>query len=63
MSKFLKITLGVLVIIAIIAGTIISGQFFDIKLGNYVPYLTWLIALGIFFAILPKKIGKIIDKM
>ena len=52
----------VLFILAIIMSGMAIGQFFNISLSSYLPYITWLIALGILAALLPKNVGKIFLK-
>ena len=41
---------------------LIIGKFFNITLDAYLPYITWLVALGILGALLPKNIGAIFLK-
>ena len=51
----------IIILVVLTAGTAIT-RFFDISLEAYVPYLTWILALAIFFAILPSHVGKIFLK-
>lgn len=52
----------VLFIIAIILATFAIGKFFNVSLASYLPYITWIVALGLLFLILPKNVGNIFQK-
>jgi hypothetical protein len=55
------IFIGLLILAAIMAGMAI-GKFFNVALDAYLPYITWLVALGILGALLPKNVGAIFLK-
>lgn len=49
----MKYIFTILVFVFIIIGSIyLIGNFFDIQPEHYVPYIFWVIGLGIFFLIL-----------
>tara|TARA_Y100000389_G_scaffold161491_2_gene163964 strand:- start:2287 stop:2487 length:201 start_codon:yes stop_codon:yes gene_type:complete len=52
-----------LFIILFIIGTLMAitaiANFFKVSLSSYIPYIAWIIALGIFSLILPKKSGEL----
>jgi hypothetical protein len=52
-------TIVALIIFVPLIGSIFS--FFDIGPDVYVPYLGWIIALVLFFVLLPKKIGTMFE--
>ena len=57
--KLSKLGFSLLVILVLLmTGTAIT-RFFDISLAEYIPYVTWILSLAIFFAILPKNVGTI----
>lgn len=57
--KIPKIGFSILVVLVILTAMAAITQFFNISLSAYVPYLTWILALAIFFWFLPKNVGKI----
>jgi uncharacterized membrane protein len=57
--KISNIGLYILYIIGIISAVVTISQFYDITLDEYIPYITWFVALAIFFVILPQNVGKI----
>lgn len=59
MNKLLLIFLALLFIDIIIP--IITG-FLSVKTESYLNYLLWINALGIFYALLPEKIGLMFTK-
>lgn len=58
-SKLSNIGLYILYIIGIIVAVVAISQFYDISLDEYMPYITWFVALTIFFIILPQNVGKV----
>ena len=57
--KIPKIGFTILTVLVILTAMGTITQFFNISLAAYVPYLTWILALAIFFALLPNHVGKI----
>tara|TARA_B100001287_G_scaffold273842_1_gene278057 strand:- start:527 stop:724 length:198 start_codon:yes stop_codon:yes gene_type:complete len=51
-----------LFIIAVIMSAMAIGNFFKISLDSYLPYIAWLVALGILAVLLPKNVGAIFLK-
>ena len=49
----------ILFIIGIIMACIAIAKFFNFSIAQYMPYLTWLLALALFSILLPKKVGTI----
>lgn len=56
-----EIFIGLFIISVIMAGMAI-GKFFKVSLDAYLPYIAWLVALGILAALLPKNVGAIFLK-
>jgi len=57
--KIPKIGITIITILVIIMAAGVITQFFNISLAEYIPYLTWIIALAIFFSLLPHHVGKV----
>ena len=57
--KIPKIGFTILTVLVILTAMAAITQFFDISLSAYVPYLTWILALAIFFSLLPDHVGKV----
>ena len=58
-SKLSNIGLYILYIIGIIVAVVAISQFYDISLDEYIPYITWFVALTIFFIMLPQNVGEV----
>jgi len=50
------IAIGLAIIVACLSGIAIAN-FFNISMDAYIPYLSWVVALGLFMILLPKNNG------
>ena len=60
MLGILNVPLGIAIGLAIIVGClsgIAIAKFFNLSMDQYIPYLSWIVALGLFMIVLPKNNG------
>jgi len=50
------IAIGLAIIVACLSGMAIAN-FFNLSMDTYIPYLSWVVALGLFMILLPKNNG------
>ena len=65
MTNTFSVSFTLVLILALIVGVLSAiaiAKFFNITIDEYAPYLSWVIALGLFTLILPKRGGLVFLK-
>ena len=64
MLAFPKISSPLVVIFSVLVlflALFAIGNFFNLSLEIFVPYIVWFLALGLFMVLLPKKVGLVFE--
>lgn len=61
MNRLSKIGYSLLALIILIPILNAIFTFFDIQSSSYLPYLAWMIAVVLFFALLPSRVGNMFE--